>query len=177
MNRVEHFNDHLKRGRDIPTHLLCSKNEKNNNDRKDTSQKRIDYGDCWNNNPQGARDQLSHRLWLRSLAGRQCHQGVGRHLQVLCSLMIFESFILMIISQVLAYMLIKHDMKIMTLRQMILLLHLRFTMRHHIMHRNDCHGDVANHKNHFSSSFLWEKETSRLLTSLANSSKPWLVPQ
>ena len=60
---------------------------------------------------------------------------------------------------------------------MILLLHLRFTMRHHIMHRNDSHGDVANHKNHFSSSFLWEKETSRLLTSLANSSKPWLVPQ
>ena len=140
-------------------------------------EKRIDYGDCCNNNPQGARNQLSHRLWLRSLAGRQCHQGVGRHLQVLSPIMIFESFILMIISQVLAYMLIKHDMKIMTLRLMILLLYLRFTMRHHIMHRNDCHGDVANHKNHFSSSFLWEKETSRLLTSLANSSKPWLVPQ
>ena len=66
---------------------------------------------------------------------------------------------------------------IMTLQLMILVLHLRFTMRHHIMHRNDSHGDVANHKNQFSSSFLWEKETSRLLTSLANSSKPWLVPQ
>ena len=119
MNRVEHCNGHLKRGRDIPTHLLCSKNEKNNNDRKDTSQKRIDYGDCCNNNPQGARDQLSHRLWLRSLAGRQCHQGVGRHLQVFPPIMIFESFVLMITSL---------DMKIMTLRLMILLLHLRFTI-------------------------------------------------
>ena len=101
-NEVENCNDHFKRGRDLPTHLLCSKNEKNNNVRKDTSQKRKDYGDCCNNNPQRARDQLSHRLWLRSLAGRQCHQGVGRHLQVLSPIMIFESFILMIISQVLA---------------------------------------------------------------------------
>ena len=41
MNIVENCNDHLKRGRDLPTHLLCSENEKkenekNNNDRKDT---------------------------------------------------------------------------------------------------------------------------------------------
>ena len=35
MNLVENCNDHLKRGRDPPTHLLCSENEKNNNDRKD----------------------------------------------------------------------------------------------------------------------------------------------
>ena len=123
--------------------------------------KRKDYGDCCNNNPQRARNKLSHRLWLRSLAGRQCHQGVGRHLQVLSPIMIFESFILMITSQVLAYMLIKHDMKIMTLRLIILLRHLRFTMRHHIMHRNDCHGDVANHKNHFSSSFLHRLHTQQ----------------
>ena len=100
MNLVENCNDHFKRGRDLPTNLLCSENEKNNNDRKD--KKRIYFEDCCNNNLQGARDQLSHRLWLRSLAGGQCHQGVGRHLQVFSPIIIFESFILMIISQVLA---------------------------------------------------------------------------
>ena len=36
---VENCNDHLKRGRDLPTHLLCSENEKDN-DRRNTSQKK-----------------------------------------------------------------------------------------------------------------------------------------
>ena len=85
MNLVENCNDHLKRGRDLPTHLLCSENEKKEMKRIimiERTQKRIYFEDCCNNNLQGARDQLSHRLWLRSLAGGQCHQGVGRHLQV-----------------------------------------------------------------------------------------------